>query len=187
MKILTIGFGILLILLGFKATWFPIVLGCLVVGLGLVALKNPWRNDFPLFGAIMLAVLTFLSSLRGLWGLYTFLSDGSLKRPAGLVITQSVIAITCLIFAGLGLLLIKNFWHGWKEFGQFLGNWLARVVLTVFYFTVFVPFGLGVRLLADPLHIKAPPIPQRGEKQLEPLWRARSTGDQKLEDVLRQF
>jgi hypothetical protein len=73
---------------------------------------------------------------------------------------------------------LKRFWTAWKAFGHFMGNFLARIVLTVFYFTVFVPFGLGVRLLSDPLHIKT---------TSGPLWRSRSTGDQKLEDVLRQF
>jgi hypothetical protein len=82
------------------------------------------------------------------------------------------------VFVVLGVILIKNFWHGWQAFGQFLGNWLARVVLTVFYFTIFVPFGLGVRLFSDPLRIKTQPAE---------LWRPRATGDQKLEDVARQF
>ena len=74
--------------------------------------------------------------------------------------------------------LLRKFWAGWKRFGHFMGDWLARVVLTIFYFTVFVPFGLGVRLLADPLHIK---------KRPDQLWRSRTTGDQSLEDLRRQF
>jgi len=78
----------------------------------------------------------------------------------------------------LGLTLIKDFWRGWKAFGHFLGDLLARVVLTIFYFTVFVPFGIGVRLFSDPLHIKT---------TASPFWRSRTTGDQKFEDILRQF
>jgi hypothetical protein len=73
---------------------------------------------------------------------------------------------------------LKRFWRAWKAFGEFLGNLLARVVLTLFYFTVFVPFAIGVRLLSDPLQIKTQPAQ---------LWRPRTTGDQKLEDVMRQF
>jgi hypothetical protein len=49
---------------------------------------------------------------------------------------------------------LRKLWHGWLRFGQFLGDILARVVLTLFYFTVFVPFGLGVTLLSDPLHVR---------------------------------
>jgi hypothetical protein len=74
--------------------------------------------------------------------------------------------------------LLKKIWEGWKAFGQFLGNMLARVVLTIFYFTVFVPFGLGVKLFSDPLQIKMQP---------DSFWRPRSTGDQTLTESLRQF
>jgi len=73
---------------------------------------------------------------------------------------------------------LKKFWEKWKAFGQFLGNLLARVVLTIFYFTVFVPFGLGVRLFSDPLGIKT---------QATKYWQERTTEDQTLEDVLKQY
>ncbi|MEW5960007.1 MAG: hypothetical protein AB1801_19980 [Chloroflexota bacterium] len=73
---------------------------------------------------------------------------------------------------------LKKIWEGWKAFGRFIGNFLARIVLSIFYFTVFVPFGLGVRWFSDPLHIKSAPAT---------LWRPRATGDQTLEDTLRQF
>ena len=75
--------------------------------------------------------------------------------------------------------LLRNAWELWKRFGQFLGDWLARIVLTIFYFTVFVPFGLGVTLLSDPLRIRQSDGPD--------LWLSRQTGDQSLDDVQRQF
>ena len=53
--------------------------------------------------------------------------------------------------------MLKRIWEGWKRFGQWIGDMLARVVLTVFYFTIFVPFGLGVRFFSDPLAIKTRP------------------------------
>jgi len=59
-----------------------------------------------------------------------------------------------------------------------LGDWAARVLLTIFYFTVFLPFGIGVRLFSDPLAIKNRP---------DKLWLPRSTGDKTLEDLQRQF
>jgi hypothetical protein len=74
--------------------------------------------------------------------------------------------------------LLAKFWRGWKAFGDLLGNLVARIVLTFFYFTIFVPFAVGVRLWNDPLQLKAQP---------SELWRPRNTGDQKLADVLRQF
>lgn len=52
---------------------------------------------------------------------------------------------------------LRQLWHAWKRVGQFIGDMLARVVLTLFYFTILVPFGIGVRLLADPLSLKTQP------------------------------
>jgi hypothetical protein len=72
---------------------------------------------------------------------------------------------------------MKKFWAGWKRFGQALGDFLARVVLTLFYFTVFVPFGLMVSLFSDPLEIKPP---------VKAAWSARTTRDLTLDDARRQ-
>ena len=72
---------------------------------------------------------------------------------------------------------MKKFWEGWKRFGQFIGDALARVVLTLFYFTIFLPFGLAVSLFMDPLMIKKHP----GSN-----WLARTTHDKTLEDARRQ-
>jgi hypothetical protein len=38
-----------------------------------------------------------------------------------------------------------------------IGTFQARVLLTVLYGTLVLPFGLCVRLLADPLRTKKPP------------------------------
>ena len=73
---------------------------------------------------------------------------------------------------------LRKLWEGWKAFGRFLGNLLARVVLSIFYFTIFAPFGLGVRWLSDPLQIKTRP---------NRLWRPRSTRDQTVAEAGRQF
>ncbi len=72
---------------------------------------------------------------------------------------------------------MKKFWEGWKKFGQLIGDFVARVVLTLFYFTILVPFGLGVRLFSDPLAIK-PPQPA--------VWVKRTTRDLTIEDTRRQ-
>ena len=74
---------------------------------------------------------------------------------------------------------LRKLWQVWKRFGQFLGDVLARVVLTLFYFTVFLPFGLGVTLLSDPLRIRQPDDPH--------LWLSRQTKDRSVDDARRQF
>jgi hypothetical protein len=75
---------------------------------------------------------------------------------------------------------LKKLWHGWLRFGQFMGDILARVVLTLFYFTLFVPFGLGVTLLSDPLNVR------KGGTQT---WLPREAQDEQpsLADAGRQF
>lgn len=73
---------------------------------------------------------------------------------------------------------LHRFWEGWKRFGQAVGDFMARVVLTIFYFTIFLPFGLGTRLLSDPLEIKP--------SEDGPKWTERKTGDLTLEDARRQ-
>ena len=73
---------------------------------------------------------------------------------------------------------LRKGWQAWKRFGQFMGDLIGRLVLTVFYFTVFMPFGLGVRLLGDPLAIR----PLSHAKWLE-----RKTHDVTLEDSRRLF
>lgn len=70
--------------------------------------------------------------------------------------------------------MLKRFWEGWKRVGQWIGDAIARVVLTVFYFTIFLPFGLASRLLADPLAIRR----RSGE-----LWQPRTTRDRTIQDL----
>lgn len=48
----------------------------------------------------------------------------------------------------------KRAWEGWKRIATAIGDFQARVVLSLFYFVVVLPFGLSVRLFADPLAIR---------------------------------
>jgi len=45
-------------------------------------------------------------------------------------------------------------WAAWKKIARRIGDFQARVILTVLYFIVIAPFALAVRRLADPLAIK---------------------------------
>ena len=73
--------------------------------------------------------------------------------------------------------MLRRLWEGWKSIGRFVGNLLARIVLTIFYFTVLMPFGLGSRLFGDHLGIKSIP---------EKLWHYRDTPSQTIESSRRQ-
>ena len=53
--------------------------------------------------------------------------------------------------------LLKRAWQGWKAIAKKIGNFQARVILSVFYAILVLPFGLAVRLFSDPLRIKKLP------------------------------
>jgi hypothetical protein len=73
---------------------------------------------------------------------------------------------------------LQKVWKAWKRFGQFIGDLIGRLVLTAFYFTLFMPFGLGVRFFGDPLALH----PSGHSKWLE-----RTTNDQTLDDSRRLY
>lgn len=90
------------------------------------------------------------------------LSDGGLANygPSS--------ALSVLIF-GLALnrfpcllgeaVLLRQLWSRWLTLAGKIGNFQSRILLTLFYFLVVAPFGLAVRLLSDPLHVRSRPSP----------------------------
>jgi hypothetical protein len=53
--------------------------------------------------------------------------------------------------------MLKRIWEAWKRLAQKIGNFQARVLLTVIYSVLILPFGLAVRWFSDPLRIKRRP------------------------------
>ena len=51
----------------------------------------------------------------------------------------------------------KNGWQRWLDFSQKAANILGRIVITIFYFTLMLPFSIGVTLFGDPLKLKQSP------------------------------
>lgn len=72
--------------------------------------------------------------------------------------------------------MLKKFWVKWLEFGRWLGDMVARVVLVAFYFTIALPFGLLVRFAQDPLDLRGPVK-----------WTPRETRDRQISDAKRSF
>ncbi|MCB0246825.1 MAG: hypothetical protein KDI07_13685 [Anaerolineae bacterium] len=60
-----------------------------------------------------------------------------------------------------------------------IGKFQSRILLTFFYFVIVLPFGLAVRLFADPLHI-------RRHRPADTAWLPRETHDVELADARRQ-
>jgi hypothetical protein len=52
---------------------------------------------------------------------------------------------------------LKKLWAAWKRIAHRIGDFQARVLLTVIYAVLVLPFGLAIRLFSDPLRIKKRP------------------------------
>ena len=52
---------------------------------------------------------------------------------------------------------LKVIWKAWTRIAHIIGNFQARVLLTILYVVLVLPFGVIVRLFADPLRIKKRP------------------------------
>jgi hypothetical protein len=72
---------------------------------------------------------------------------------------------------------IRRFWEGWKRVGRVIGNFQARVLLTVFYAVLLLPLGMVIRLFADPLRIRRP----------SETWLGRESGAMDINAARRQW
>lgn len=52
--------------------------------------------------------------------------------------------------------MLRRLWEGWKRVGRVIGNFQARLMLTIFYIVLIAPLGLLVRVCADPMRIRHP-------------------------------
>jgi len=50
--------------------------------------------------------------------------------------------------------LLRKIWHAWKVVARKIGEFQARVILTLIYYTIIPPFALLVRWISDPLTLK---------------------------------
>ncbi len=53
--------------------------------------------------------------------------------------------------------MLRRLWQTWKRLAHAIGNFQARVLLTLFYGVLILPLGVVVRLFADPLRIRRSP------------------------------
>ncbi len=72
-------------------------------------------------------------------------------------IVLAVVLVAVLVWFCLPASLRTKLWEGWKKIGHAIGNFQARVLLTVIYAVLIMPFGLLVRFFADSLHTKKRP------------------------------
>jgi hypothetical protein len=70
-------------------------------------------------------------------------------------------------------------WSRWRELSQKAADVQARVLLTIFYFTMMLPVGIVFGLFKDPLRIKTRPTGS--------FWVERKPTSERLEDAKRQY
>jgi len=52
---------------------------------------------------------------------------------------------------------VKSLWSAWKRLAHKIGNFQARVLLTILYAVVVLPFGVAARRFSDAMKIKHRP------------------------------
>ncbi len=74
--------------------------------------------------------------------------------------------------------IIRFAWDRFTIIAAIVGDVQGRVIVTLFYFTILVPFALIARFAGDPLHM-------RGENK-KPSWIVREPVSPRLEDAQQQ-
>jgi hypothetical protein len=72
--------------------------------------------------------------------------------------------------------LFRIAWARWRLISHINGDYIGRVLITGFYFTVFALFALGAQAFVDPLKLKRP----KG-------WQPRPESGNSLEQARSQF
>jgi hypothetical protein len=60
---------------------------------------------------------------------------------------------------------LRELWAAWKRIARKIGDFQARILLTIFYFVLLAPFALLMRRTSDPLALKAQTPRGWGERQ----------------------
>jgi hypothetical protein len=75
--------------------------------------------------------------------------------------------------------MVKKLWSKWKVFAQKIGNFQARVILSLFYFLIVSPIGIVFKFTDDSLRLKRP--------KANSYWLNRNINKSSLEEERRQF
>ncbi len=71
----------------------------------------------------------------------------------------------------------KNLWQRWQKVAKQIGDFQARLILSLFYILIVLPTGLIARMFSDPL----------GLKKSAAHWNAKPSPPPRIEDARRQF
>lgn len=76
------------------------------------------------------------------------------------------------------LSMLKRVWEAWKKIAHKIGVFQSRVILSVLYIILIIPFSLAVKYITDPLRLKNRPM--------ESYWIKRTPQEPSMEEARRQ-
>ncbi len=74
---------------------------------------------------------------------------------------------------------LARLWQVWRELTTHIGDFQARLLLTLLYFTCLAPFALLLSLFSDPLEVR--------DAAGSTAWKKRPVQTQDLQALRRQF
>src|SRR5258707_1156653 len=105
----TIGFGVVLILLGLGGYFgsamasptalIPAVFGVLLAALGAMS-RDERRKKMTMHIAVTIGLLGFIGTVSGLFELPTLLAGGAVARPMA-VVSKSIMAVLMAVYVGM--------------------------------------------------------------------------------------
>ena len=72
---------------------------------------------------------------------------------------------------------LKNFSQRWQKVAKQIGDFQARLILSLFYILIVLPIGLISRTFSDPLALK----------KTAAHWNAKASSPPQMDDARRQF
>lgn len=91
-----------------KTALIPCVFGLPIIALGIVSWLKPHITKQTLFAALVIAILAFGGTVRGLGGLITILTGTEVARTAAIIV-RAIMAIASLVYVFLlGIYLFKK-------------------------------------------------------------------------------
>ena len=72
---------------------------------------------------------------------------------------------------------LEQLWQRWQKVAKKIGDFQARLILSLFYILIVLPIGLIARMFSDPLSLK----------KTAAHWEKKQSSPPRLEDARRQF
>ena len=72
---------------------------------------------------------------------------------------------------------LNDLWQRWQKVAKKIGDFQARLILSLFYLIIVLPIGLIARMFSDPLSLK----------KTTAHWETKPSSPSRIEDARRQF